>query len=83
MTSAIERVPLDRISRRAHAARPGRTAGMAVASVLFALGWVAFKVCAVAWLAVAWCGSAVIEGWQESRKAEAARRARAGRPGPG
>lgn len=82
MTSVTERVPLDRISQRAHAARPGRTAGLAVASVLFCVGWLAYKACAVTWLAVAWCGAAVIEGWQASRQAEVVRRARAGRPGP-
>jgi len=74
-------VPLERISRRAHAAHPGRTALVVVASVLFGLGWVAFKAFAVAWLALAWCGSAVIEGWAEARRAESVRRARAGRPG--
>jgi uncharacterized membrane protein YedE/YeeE len=72
-------VPLDRIGQRARAARPGRTALVVVTAVLFGLGWVAYKLCAVTWLAIAWCGSAVIEGWQEARKAEAVRRARAGR----
>ncbi len=82
MTSVAERVPLERISQRAHAARPGRTALTVIATVLFCAGWLAYKLLAVAWLAVAWCGSAVIEGWSEARKAEAVRRARAGRPGP-
>ena len=79
--SMTERVPLDRISQRAHAANPGRTVLAVVAGLLFGLGWLAYKACAVAWLAVAWCGSAVIEGWTEARKAESVRRARAGRPG--
>jgi hypothetical protein len=81
MTSVTERVPLDRIERRAHAARPGRTALVVVAAALFGLGWAAYRACALAWLALAWCGSAVIEGWQEARRAETVRRARAGRPG--
>jgi hypothetical protein len=80
MTSVTERVPLERISQRAHAARPDRTAAAVVAGLLFALGWLAYKSCALGWLAVAWCGSAVIEGWQASRRAETVRRARAGRP---
>ena len=63
MTSVAERVPLERISRRAHAARPGRTVLAVVASVLFGVGWVAYKLCAVAWLALAWSGSAMIEAW--------------------
>ena len=79
LTSVAERVPLDRISRRAHAAKPGRTVLVVIASVLFGVGWLAYKACAVAWLALVWCGSAVIEGWQASRQAEAVRRARAGR----
>jgi uncharacterized membrane protein YedE/YeeE len=81
LTSVTGRVPLDRISQRARAARPGRTVLAVVAGLLFGLGWLAFRACALAWLALAWCGSAVIEGWQASRQAETARRARAGRPG--
>jgi hypothetical protein len=81
LTTAAERVPLDRISRRAHAARPGRTTLVVIAAALFGAGWVAYKACAVTWLAVAWCVSGVIEGWAEARKAETVRRARAGRPG--
>ena len=67
MTSLTERIPLDRIEARARHARPGRAVLVVVASVLFALGWAACKACAVAWLAVAWCGSAVIEGWQSAK----------------
>jgi hypothetical protein len=81
LTSVAERVPLEAISARAHAANPGRTALVVVAGLLFGLGWLAYKLVAVVWLAAAWCGSAVIEGWQASRQAEAARRARARRPG--
>lgn len=81
MTTLTERVPLERIGRRAHAARPGRTVLAVIALVLFGLGWLACRACAVAWLAVAWSGSAVIEGWQASRQAESVRRTRAGRPG--
>lgn len=72
MTSLAERVPLDRIERRARHARPGRAVLVVIASVLFALGWAACKACALAWLAVAWCGSAVIEGWQSARAGQSA-----------
>jgi uncharacterized membrane protein YedE/YeeE len=79
MTSTpLDRVPLDRISQRAHAARPGRAVLAVIAGLLFGLGWLAYKTCAVAWLALAWCGSAVIEGWQSARVAGAAQRARTG-----
>ena len=72
MTSLTERVPLDRIGQRARQARPGRAVLAVVALVLFGLGWLAFKVLAVAWFAVAWCGSAVIEGWQTAKAAQRA-----------
>jgi uncharacterized membrane protein YedE/YeeE len=60
-------MPLDRIERRARQAHPGRAALTVIAAVLFGLGWAAFKACALSWLAVAWCGSAVIEGWLAAR----------------
>jgi hypothetical protein len=79
VTAITERIPVDAITARARQARPGRTALAVLGSVLLGLGWLAYKTFAVAWLALAWCGCAVAEGWQEARKAEAVRRARAGR----
>ena len=70
--SVADRVPLDRIGDRARQARPGRTVLLLVAGLLFGLGWVAFKACALSWLAVAWCGCAVIEGWQSAKAARQA-----------
>lgn len=67
MTAVLDRVPVERIGERARAAQPGRVAGTVIAAVLFGLGWLACKACAVTWLAMAWCGSAVIEGWQSAR----------------
>jgi uncharacterized membrane protein YedE/YeeE len=72
LTSLTERVPLDRIEQRARHARPGRTVLVVIASLLFGLGWLACKACALAWLAVAWCGSAVIEGWQSAKAGQRA-----------
>jgi uncharacterized membrane protein YedE/YeeE len=72
LTSIAERVPLDRIERRARQARPGRAVLTVIAAALFGLGWLACKVCAVTWLAVAWCGCAVIEGWQSARQRDGA-----------
>ena len=72
MTSVTERIPLDRIERRARQARPSRAVLVVIASVLFGLGWLAFKACAVTWLAAAWCGSAVVEGWQSARAGQEA-----------
>ena len=67
MTSLTERVPLDRIEHRARHARPGRVLLTVIAAVLFGLGWTVCKAFALAWLAAAWCGSAVAEGWVSAR----------------
>jgi uncharacterized membrane protein YedE/YeeE len=72
LTSLTERISLDRIEQRARHARPGRAVLVVIASLLFGLGWAACKACALAWLAVAWCGSAVIEGWQTAKAGQRA-----------
>jgi hypothetical protein len=72
LTSLTERIPLDRIERRARHARPGRVLLTVIAAVLFALGWLACKAFAVAWLALAWCGSALAEGWISARAGQEA-----------
>lgn len=72
VTTLTERVPLDRIEQRARQGRPGRTILAVIALVLFGLGWLACKACAVAWFAAAWCGSAVVEGWQSARAGQRA-----------
>jgi uncharacterized membrane protein (DUF485 family) len=72
LTSVTERIPLDRIEQRARHARPGRAVLVVIASLLFALGWVTCKAFAVAWLALAWCGSAVAEGWISARAGQEA-----------
>lgn len=75
-------VPLDRIGDRARAARPprpGRAVLTVIAGILFALGWLsctawalARRALALGWLAVAWCGAAVTEGWQSAKAAQQA-----------
>jgi uncharacterized membrane protein YedE/YeeE len=72
LTSLTERIPLDRIEARARHARPGRAVLVVIASLLFGLGWAACKACAVAWLALAWCGSALAEGWISGRPGQEA-----------
>jgi uncharacterized membrane protein YedE/YeeE len=72
LTSIAERVPLDRIERRARQAHPGRVLLTLLAALLFAVGWVAFKLCAITWLAAAWAGSAVIEGWSSAKAGQRA-----------
>jgi uncharacterized membrane protein YedE/YeeE len=72
LTSVTGRIPLDRIEARARQARPGRAVLVVIASLLFGLGWLAYRACALAWLALAWCGSAVIEGWQTAKTGQRA-----------
>lgn len=70
MTSTAERVPLDRIGQRARQARPGRTALVVVASVLFGLGWLVARALGVVWIGLAYAASALAEGWVAGRSAE-------------
>ena len=77
--SLLERIPVDEITVQAREVHFWRTVLTVVAAVLFGLGWAAYKVFAVAWLVLAWTAVAVKVGWQESRKAEAVRRARVSR----
>jgi hypothetical protein len=89
LTSVTGRVPVDRISERAHAARPGRTLLAAAAWLLLNAAFAAARLLSVLWLAVAWSAIALHEGWCEGRSQEWAahvagrkqQRARAGRAG--
>lgn len=64
----LERVPLDRITTEAKQVRPGRTFLLAVAGLLYAVGWVTAKAFGLMWLAAAWTGTAVKVGWSDARK---------------
>lgn len=74
MTTILDRVPVERITAQAREVRAGRTLLTLLAGFFYVLGWVAFRVVAVVWLAVVWCAVATREGWREARKAEAARK---------
>lgn len=69
MTAVLDRVPVQRISTEARQVRFGRTVLTVIAALFYVVGWLVAK----AWLAVAWCATAVRVGWQEARlpKAEA------------
>lgn len=69
-TAFLDRVPVERITDRARAARPGRSLLAVLAALLFALGWVAAKTVRGVWLAAAWCVCAVLVGWQEGRNVQ-------------
>ena len=62
----LDRVPLDEITAQARQIRPARTLLTWVGGLLFALGWVARKACAVVWFAGAWAFVAVREGWRDA-----------------
>jgi hypothetical protein len=66
--AVLERVPLDRITVEAKAARPGRTILLSLAGLLYALGWLTAKAFAGLWFAAAWTGTAVRVGWTDARK---------------
>lgn len=72
MTTLLDRVPLERINDRARDVRFTRALLTLLAGALYAVGWLTFKLCAAAWLAVAWCSSAVIEGWQQAKAGQRA-----------
>jgi hypothetical protein len=76
MTTILDRVPVERITAQARQVHAGRTLLTMLAGFFFLIGWVAFRVVAVAWLALTWCAVATREGWLEARKAEAARKVR-------
>lgn len=88
MTALLDRAAVERIGEEARGASPGRAAATVVVSLLFGLGWLAARSLAAAWLAAAWGGIAVREGWRAGRSAQwqtavTARRSRgpgAGRP---
>lgn len=63
----VQRVPVDRINEQAKEVRFWRTVLLAIAGLLFGLGWVVAKAFAVAWLAVAWSVVAVRVGWRSAR----------------
>jgi hypothetical protein len=68
-TTLLERVPVERITQRAREARPGRAALAVIGGLLAGSAWMIAKIFTVAWLALAWCGAAVLVGWQEGRGA--------------
>jgi hypothetical protein len=63
-TSALDRVPVERISERAQQARPGRTVLTVIAGALFGVGWLVAKAFGVLWLAFTWSWAAVGVGWE-------------------
>ncbi len=74
MTTVLDRVPVERITAQARQVHAGRTLLTLLAGFFYLVGWVAFRVATVLWLALAWCAVATREGWREARKAEAARK---------
>jgi len=67
----FERVPVEEITEQARKVRFWRTVLTGVAALLFGLGWLAAKGCALVWLGAAWSVTAVRLGWREARRGAA------------
>ena len=65
--AVLERVPVDRITVQARQVRPGRTLLLALAGILYGIGWLTAKAFGILWFAVAWTGTAVKVGWSDAR----------------
>lgn len=63
MTALTERIPLDEISQQAREVKIGHTLLTIIASVLFAVGWLAAR----GFYCLAWAAVAVKVGWREGR----------------
>lgn len=65
---ALDRVPVDRITREAREIHFWRTVLTLIAGLLYGIGWLTAKLFTGLWLVVAWTVTAVKLGWQEGRK---------------
>jgi hypothetical protein len=61
VTTVLDRVPLDQITREARAVRFGETLLRLVVFLLISAG----KIAGYAWLVPVWCALAVRQGWRE------------------
>jgi uncharacterized membrane protein YedE/YeeE len=64
----ITRVPVDRINEQVKQVRFWRTVATVLAGLLWGIGWLAAKCCALTWLALAWAVAAVRVGWADARR---------------
>jgi hypothetical protein len=63
--SALQGIPVDRITTQAHQIHFTRTMLTIIGGILFGAGWIAARVAGVIWFALAWCVVAVQVGWVE------------------
>jgi hypothetical protein len=61
VTTVLDRVPLDQITREARAVRFGETLLRLAVFLLISAG----KIAGYAWLVPVWCALAVRQGWRE------------------
>jgi hypothetical protein len=71
--SLLERVPVDGITAQARQVHFWRTVLTVVAAVLFGIGWLTARLFGALWLALAWSGVAVREGWRAGRTPQVTR----------
>lgn len=64
-------IPLERIRAEAKTFKFWRTVALAIAAVLFFVGWVTGKVFSLLWFVAAWCFAAVRIGWRDARRKDA------------
>jgi hypothetical protein len=74
--TVLERIDLDRLSAEAREVRFWRTVLLVIGGLMYGVGWVTYRICALSWLAGAWMCVAVRQGWRESKKSSLASRAR-------
>jgi hypothetical protein len=68
LDDALNRVPVERITREAREIHFWRTVLTLVAGLLYGVGWVVAKLFTGFWLVLTWCFTAVRLGWQEGRR---------------
>lgn len=66
-TMLLDRSDLDEITRQAREVHPARTILTWIASILFGIGWLAYKTVAALWLAGAWMFVATRAGWRKAK----------------
>jgi hypothetical protein len=71
MAPLTERVPLAEIGARARDAQPGRVALAALTGLIIGIAWCIARALRLAWLTLAWIGTAGALGWESGVQRQA------------